>query len=96
MMIWIFINGWQKTSYRLVSRVVIMILVGLSIGLNESYADEDDPSFELLELLGQFEQQDEPWVDNELDPDNKSGFKNEPNNEIQTQNKLDSSGYINE
>jgi len=70
MMIWNFTNGWQKTIYKQVNAA--LILAGLL--LNMSYASEqqrvtetdDAPSLELLDLLGQFEQQDETWFDNEV------------------------------
>ena len=83
MTIWTFINGWQKTSYRQASGVLIMVLINLSSGLNISHASEQQPSMELLELLGQFEQQDEAWINNELGLnelgiENNIELKNEP------------------
>lgn len=95
-MIWTFTNGWQKTSYRLVSGVLVMFLISLNLDSNMSHASEDLPSLELLELLGQFEQQDEAWVNNELGVENESDFKNETSNELQKPDKQDSSEYINE
>jgi len=70
MMIWNFTNGWQKKTYKQVNAA--LILAGLL--LNMSYAGEqqrvtetdDAPSLELLDLLGQFEQQDETWFDSEV------------------------------
>jgi len=70
MMIWNFTNGWQKKTYKQVNAV--LILTGLLF--NMSYAGEqqrvtetdDAPSLELLDLLGQFEQQDEAWFDSEV------------------------------
>ena len=71
MKIWTFINGWQKTSYKQVKAALVLIL---GLVLNMSYAsdqqrvtgDENIPSLELLEFLGNFEQQDETWFDNEM------------------------------
>ena len=70
MMIWNFTNGWQKRIYKQVNAA--LILTGLL--LNMSYASEqqrvtetgDAPSLELLDFLGQFEQQDETWFDSEV------------------------------
>ncbi len=83
-MIWTFINGWPKTSLKRVSRVFIMVLIGLSFTSNRSYAKEDTPSLELLELLGQFEQKDESWFDNELkvEPDIKSKMNSKTQKQI--------------
>jgi len=52
---------------------------------------------ELLELLGQFEQQDEAWINNELGL-NELGIENNPElkNESPSTDKQDSSEYINE
>ncbi len=92
MTIWIFINGWQKTRYRRASGVLIMVLISLSLASNISHASEQQPSMELLELLGQFERQDEAWVNNELGIENNPELKNEP----PSSDKQDSSEYINE
>jgi len=70
MMIWNFTNGWQKKTCKQVNAA--LILTGLL--LNMSYAGEqqrvtetdDAPSLELLDLLGQIEQQDESWFDSEV------------------------------
>ncbi len=97
MMIWTFINGWQKTSRRQVSGVLIMLLISLSPVSNTGHASEEQPSMELLELLGQFEQQDEAWINNELGL-NELGIENNPElkNESPSTDKQDSSEYINE
>ncbi len=92
-MIWTFINGWQKTSYRRVSGVLIMMLISLSSG-STGHASEELPSMELLELLGQFDQQDAAWINNEL------GIEDSPDieikNDLQKLDKQNSSEYINE
>jgi len=100
MMIWTFINGWPKTSLKRVSRVFIMVLIGLSFTSNRSYAKEDTPSLELLELLGQFEQKDESWFDNELKVDNElevePDVKNKMNSSTQKTGKSRPSESTNE
>jgi len=76
MMIWNFTNGWQKKTYKQVNAA--LILAGLL--LNMSYAGEKQritetdgaPSLELLDLLGQFEQQDETWFDSEVNKESSN------------------------
>ncbi len=66
---WTFTNGWQTTRLRRVSVILIMNML-----LTTGFADDkqrdnvvaDIPPLDLLEMLGQFEQQDDAWVDNEL------------------------------
>ena len=91
MTIWTFINGWQKTSCRQVSGVLLMMLMSLN---STGYASEESPSMELLELLGQFDPQDEAWVNNEL------GLEDSPEidikNDLKKPDKQSSSESINE
>lgn len=58
-------------TYTKVSGVFFVVLILTSV----SYADEqqqnklrtnEEPSLELLEMLGQFEQQDDSWLKNEM------------------------------
>ncbi len=73
-----FTNGWQKRRFRQVSIAVILAMVYLM-----SYAQNDQAeqqtgtlSLELLEMLGQFESQDESWLENEI----SQPMDNIPNN----------------
>lgn len=65
MMIWSFINGWQKRSFRQASAVLLLIMVYTLSGAQNNQT-EQPASVLLLEMLGQFEMQDEAWLDNEI------------------------------
>ncbi len=70
-MIWNFINGWLRARYKQAKTVLLMLLLVIDSGYvtadeQQSDSDNNSPSIELLEMLGQFEEQDQNWLENEI------------------------------
>ncbi len=61
---WISINGWRKSTTVWVNRYQLLAALILLNMIATVYAENDDsPSMEFLEFLGEFQTDDGEWID---------------------------------